>query len=302
MLKLLSGFSLVDLFPNVKYIDVLTGTRSKVQRIHRHIDEILGAIIREHELKRARSGGVNDIKDLIDVLLGIKDHGEQEIPLTTDNIKSVILDMFVGGSETSSTVVGWAMSELMKNPHIMEKAKAEVRRVLKGKTKIEVTDIGELHYMNMVIKETLRLHTPIPMLPPREVINTCLVDGFDIPAGTRVFVNAWALARDPRYWGDDAEVFKPERFSNGSLVDYKGTSFEFVPFGAGRRICPGITFGGTNVSFTLANLLFHFNWEIPDGMKPEELDMTESFGVTAARKTDLCLLATPDSPTSCWKY
>ncbi|XP_038977072.1 alpha-humulene 10-hydroxylase-like [Phoenix dactylifera] len=145
------------------------------------------------------------------------------------------------------------MAELMRHPEIMEKVQAEVRQALKGKARIEEEDINKFHYMKLVIQESLRLHQPGPLLLPRVCRETCQVDGYNIPAGSRIIVNAWAAATDPRYW-EDPESFRPERF-DGSSVDYKGGNFEYMPFGAGRRICPAMTFGLAQVEMALANLL-----------------------------------------------
>ncbi|CDP07877.1 unnamed protein product [Coffea canephora] len=199
-------------------------------------------------------------------------------------------DIFSGGTETSSTTVEWAMSELMRNPRAMVKAQSEVRNAFVGKKTIEETDIQELKYLKSVIKETLRLHPPVPLLVPRKCRQVTEIDGYIIPIKTRVIVNAWAIGRDPEYW-DDPESFKPERFENSS-VDFSGCHFQYVPFGAGRRICPGISFGLANVELPLALLLYHFDWKLPNGLKPSDLDMTETMGITAPRKENLRLLAT----------
>jgi cytochrome P450 len=196
--------------------------------------------------------------------------------------------LFTGGGETSSGTVLWAMSEMVKNPKVMEEAQAEVRRVFNKKGCVDETELHQLIYLKSVIKETLRLHPVAPLLLPRESRERCQISGYEIPAKTRVMVNAWAIGRDPRYWVE-AENFKPERFVN-SPIDFKGADFEYIPFGAGRRICPGIAFGIPNVELPLAELLYHFDWKLPNGMKSEELDMTESFGLTAGRKHDLCLI------------
>ena len=201
--------------------------------------------------------------------------------------------MFIAGTETSSTVVEWAMSELIRNPSIMERAQEEVREAMKGKNRVEDSDTSELKYMKLIIKETMRLHPPAPLLQ-RRCRETCEVMGYEIEAGTCVFVNAWAIGRDPRHW-DDAETFKPERFQ-GSSIGFNGLDLECLPFGAGRRICPGIGFGLAVVELALASLLLHFDWKLPDGMKPEELDMRETRGLVASRKTELKLMATTRIP------
>ncbi|XP_077230089.1 premnaspirodiene oxygenase-like [Tasmannia lanceolata] len=202
--------------------------------------------------------------------------------------------MFGAGTETSSTVMVWAMAQLMRNPRKMEKAQEEVRKVLKGKEKILESDIGELTYLKLVIKETMRLCPPLPLLVPRESMEKCEINGYEIPKKTRVLVNSWALSRDPRYW-ENPEVFEIERFSRNS-IDFKGQDFEFIPFGAGRRGCPGMLFGLATIELALSNLLYHFHWKLPHGMKAENLDMREAFGLTSARRTSLNLVATPHFP------
>ncbi|CAL1385386.1 unnamed protein product [Linum trigynum] len=183
------------------------------------------------------------------------------------------------------------MSELVRDERVMKKAQAEVRAVFGKGGKVEETGIHELNYLKMVIKESLRLHPPLPLLVPRKSLEQCEMEGYIIPEKTKVIVNAWAIGRDPKYWSDP-ERFYPERFTDNRTVDYKGNDFEFIPFGAGRRICPGISFGVSTVETALANLLFHFDWKLPGGVKPESLDMDELFGVTVRRKNELHLIPT----------
>jgi cytochrome P450 len=197
-------------------------------------------------------------------------------------------DLFIAGSETSSGIVLWAMSEMIKNPIVMEEAQVEVRRVFDKKGYVDETELHQLTYLKSVIKETLRLHPTVPLLVPRESRERCEINGYEIPAKTRVAVNAWAIGRDPKYW-IEAESFKPERFVN-NLIDFKGTDFEYIPFGAGRRMCPGIAFALPNVELPLAKLLYHFDWKLPNGMSHEEFDMTEAFGLTVGKKHDVCLI------------
>ena len=204
-------------------------------------------------------------------------------------------NIFAAGGETSATTIDWTMAEMIRNPRVMKRAQAEVREVFKMNGRVDETCINEMKYLKLVIKETLRLHPPAPLLLPRECGEACEIDGYHIPVKSKVIVNAWAIGRDPNSWSDP-ERFYPERFSNSSL-DYKGNNFEFIPFGAGRRICPGITFGLMNVELTLALLLHHFDWKLPNGMKAEELDMTEQFALTVRRKDGLFLI--PSTATQC---
>lgn len=179
------------------------------------------------------------------------------------------------------------MSELVRNPEVMARAQAEVREKLQGKPTVTEDDLVHLKYIKLIIKETLRMHPVVPLLLPRECRESCKVMGYDIPEGTTVFVNVWAIGRDPKYW-DDAATFKPERFEDGS-VDSKGTDFEYTPFGAGRRICPGMAFAQASMELVLAALLYHFDWKLPGGMLPSEVDMTEEMGINVRRKQDLYL-------------
>jgi cytochrome P450 len=195
--------------------------------------------------------------------------------------------MFAAGSETSSTTLNWCMTELVRNPEAMAKAQAEVREAFKGRSTIDEDDLKGLSYLNLVIKEALRLHTPIPLLVPKKCRETCRVMGYDVPKGMVVFINMWAICRDPKYW-DDPEEFKPERFENNNL-DYKGTDYEFLPFGAGRRICPGINLGVGNIELALASLLYHFDWKLPDGIEPKDVDVCEVAGLVGSKKTSLVL-------------
>ncbi|KAK7855040.1 germacrene a oxidase [Quercus suber] len=148
-------------------------------------------------------------------------------------------DIFSGASETSATMIEWAMSELLRNPKVMEKTQAEVRQALKGRKNIDEVDIQKLDYLKLVVKETLRLHPPAALIP-RESREKCEINGYEIPNNTKVYINAWAIGRDTEYWSD-ADCFHPERFQ-GSHIDFRGANFEFIPFGGGRRICPGISF------------------------------------------------------------
>ncbi|CAN1257004.1 Cytochrome P450 726A27 [Linum perenne] len=225
--------------------------------------------------------------DLVDILLKVQENGELEIPFTDDNVKAIILDVFTGGSDTTSSLIEWAMSEMLRNPRVLNKAQEEVRQHPHSKNIVEEANISELNYLKLVIKE---------VLVPRQNMENCEIDGYTIPANTKIIINAWAIGRNPKYW-TQPDMFYPERFID-SNIDYRGFNFEFIPFGAGRRMCPGITFGITNVELVLANLLYHFDWVLPNGEKFEDLDMTETLGIMVNRKTNLCLVPIPYRPAA----
>ncbi|KAH8499595.1 hypothetical protein H0E87_014988 [Populus deltoides] len=295
--KAAGGYSLADVYPSIKLLSVISGMRLTLEKIHARLDKILQDIINEHRSKKemaAKTGADEEEHDLVDVLLGIQDQGDTEFSLTDNNIKAIILDLFVAGTDTSSTTVVWAMSEMVKHPRVMKKAQEEVRQVFGDKGTVDEAGLHELNYLKLAIKETFRLHPPVPLLLPRESREDCKINGYDIPIKSKVIVNVSAIGRDPTYW-NEPERFYPERFLDNS-IDYKGTDFELLPFGAGRKMCPGILFGTVNVELPLAQLLFHFDWNLPKGLKPEDLDMSEVFGAVVTRKNDLCLIPIPHHP------
>ena len=297
--KLVSGFNLGDLFPSSRLASFISGTARLAEENHRKCFELMEYAIQQHEQQRAAASGNGDVEeeggeDLVDTLLRIRKEGGLDVPLTMGMIKAVILDLFGAGSETSATTLQWAMSELMRYPNVMRKAQAEVRNNLQRKHKVTEDDLANLKYLRLVIKETMRLHPAAPLLLPREAMEPCKILGYDIPKGTTVLVNAWAIGRDPKYW-EDPEEFKPERFES-EMVDFKGTNFEYIPFGAGRRMCPGMTFAQASMEIVLASLLYHFDWELPSRVKPDGLDMTEEMGLTVRRKNDLYLHAVVHVP------
>ncbi|KAH0464651.1 hypothetical protein IEQ34_007437 [Dendrobium chrysotoxum] len=284
----LSGFKVVDLFPSWSFLGEISGLRHRMERVHMEMDGVLNEIIEEHEGKKLDVDDTNE--DLVDVLLRIKRSGEMDLSLTIENVKAVILDLFLAGSDTSSTTLVWAMTELIRHPKVMQKAQLEVRKSLNGKIRIEEGDIHKLPYLNQVIKETLRLHPPAPLLVPRLCCETVELAGYTIPVESRVVINVWTMMRDPKYW-EDPEIFRPERFEE-KAINFGVANFEYIPFGGGRRICPGMSFALASMELWLAQLLFYFDWELPGGRSPQELDVEEAFGLTLTRKNDLCLVAT----------
>ena len=198
--------------------------------------------------------------------------------------------MMAASMDTSATMIEWALSELIKHPPMMKKVINELEKVVGMERMVEESDLESLEYLNMVVKETLRLHPVAPLLIPHESMEDCTVDGFHIPQKSRVIVNVWAIGRDPNAW-TDADKFLPERFME-SDIDFRGQHFQFIPFGSGRRGCPGMQLGLTVVRLVLAQLVHCFDWELPDNMLPSELDMTEEFGLTLPRAKHLVAIPT----------
>jgi cytochrome P450 len=198
-------------------------------------------------------------------------------------------NIFLAGTDTSAAVVVWAMTTLMNNPRVMNKVQMEIRNLYENKDFINEDDIEKLLYLKSVVKETLRLFPPSPLLLPRETIENCNIDGYEIKPKTLVHVNAWAIGRDPKNW-EDPEEFYPERFFMSS-IDFKGKNFELIPFGSGRRMCPAMNLGVVTVELILANLVHSFDWKMPNGFDKEQvLDTQVKPGITMHKKIDLYLV------------
>jgi cytochrome P450 len=206
----------------------------------------------------------------------------------------VVQDLIAGGTDTSAITVEWAISELLRKPEILAKATEELDRVVGRGRLVTETDMTSLPYVEAIVKETMRVHPVAPLLAPHVAREDASVGGYDIPAGTRVLVNVWTIARDPALW-DSPEEFMPERFI-GSKIDVKGQDFELLPFGSGRRMCPGYSLGLRVIQVSLANLLHGFAWRLPDGMTKEQLSMEEIFGLSTPRKFPLEVVVEPKLP------
>ncbi|KAK3422955.1 hypothetical protein EUGRSUZ_G03310 [Eucalyptus grandis] len=293
------GFSVSDIFPSLKFLPDMTGMNSKFRMLQRKIDSILDSILDDREIMRREQflRSKDDTcgrEDILDVLLRLRETNELGLNLTTRKIKGIIMDLFVAGSITTSTLIEWTMSELIRNPKVMAKAQAEVRAVLKEKGCLEESELNKLKYLLSIIKESFRLHPPVPLIP-REATEEREINGYKVPASSRILTNVMAIGRDPHHW-TDPEKFKPERFLE-STMDFIGTNFELLPFGSGRRACPGIALANANIEVTLASLLYHFDWKLPNGEAMEKLDMTEAFAGTVTRMNSLNVIAIPYIPT-----
>ncbi|CAI0547500.1 unnamed protein product [Linum tenue] len=292
LMSLLGGYFVGDFIPSLFWVNWVSGVNRRVDKTFKEFDDILESVLIEHE----KNGGVKtsdmgeeEGKSFVDVLLEEQKDGKSGHFLGRDNIKALLLDMFVGGTDTTATLVEWVMAELLRHPDIMNKLQHEVRTVAKGN--VNENDLDNMTYLKQVILETLRLHPPVPLLAPRELMEDCTIMGYNLAAGTFIFTNAWAIGRDPNRWADPDE-FQPERFANRSLDD-SVHAFDVVPFGAGRRGCAGRSFALATAELLIANLVGRFDWALPDGGKAEDLDMSECTLPTIHLRYPLLAMATP---------
>ncbi|KAL3850405.1 hypothetical protein ACJIZ3_012287 [Penstemon smallii] len=286
--SMLVNFSIGEFIPWLGWINKFNGFDAAMKRVLKTRNEILDTFIQEY-LAVAEAEAEAEAEFLIDTLVGIYRGATPGVSIDLESVKALILNVLVAGAETASTTLEWAMTELIRHPSIYKKLQDEIKQVLKGKKDINENDLEKMHYMKAVIKETLRYHPPIAM-NLRECREDVNLMGYNIATKTGVIINMWAIGRDPAYW-DEPHVFLPERFLDSS-IDFKGFDFQFIPFGAGRRICPGISYANGVIELVLANLVHKFNWALPDGAKGESLDVIEQPGITNGRKYPLILIAT----------
>ncbi|XP_073294673.1 strychnine-11-hydroxylase-like isoform X1 [Primulina huaijiensis] len=283
---MLAGFFVGDYFPSLGWIDKLSGMNSRLEKVFKDLDMFCQELV-DDQLDPKKPKSLND--NILALLIRLKQEEAASVNLGWDNVKGVLIDIFVAGTETSAALIVWAMAALMKTPHAMKKAQEEVRNLVGNKGAVDEDDVPNLAYLKAIIKETLRMFPPNPLSVPRETIERCSIDGYEIPPKTVVYVNLHAIGLDPEYWENPTE-FNPDRFLD-STIDYRGQDFGLLPFGSGRRGCPGINLGIAIVELALANLLYSFDWELPHGMKKEDIDMEASPGLSQSKKNDLCLFA-----------
>ncbi|KAK7364065.1 hypothetical protein VNO80_12419 [Phaseolus coccineus] len=287
VMNLVGAFNLADYMPWLGVFDP-QGITKRLEKASKSIDERLEQIIQDHESNsydKDKKHNMNFVEILLSLMHQPDDvHNHQNV-IDRTNIKAIILDMISGALETSSTTLEWAMSELLRHPSVMKRLQHELEHVVGMNKHVEENDLKKLSYLNMVVKETLRLHPAGPLLVPRECREDVIIDGYLIKKKSRIMVNAWAIGRDPKVW-DNAEIFDPTRFENNN-VDIRGKDFRILPFGSGRRGCPGIQLGLTTVSLILAQLVHCFDWMLPLGMSCDELDMQEMFRLSIPRKNPL---------------
>ncbi|KAF7809685.1 Cytochrome P450 84A1 [Senna tora] len=304
--KLFGAFNIADFIPYLGWVDP-QGLNTRLANARAALDGFIDKIIDEHiEKKRMNCGkkNVNEETDMVDELLAFYSEEakvnetedlQNSIKLTKDNIKAIIMDVMFGGTETVASAIEWAMAELMRNPEDLKRVQQELGEVVGLDRRVEESDFEKLTHLKCALKETLRLHPPIPLLL-HETAEDAEVSGYFVPKKARVMINAWAIGRDRNSW-DEPDSFRPSRFLKEGVPDFKGSNFEFIPFGSGRRSCPGMQLGLYALELAVAHLLHCFTWELPDGMKPSEMDMSDVFGLTAPRASRL--IAVPSKRVVC---
>nr|UNO76255.1 flavonoid 3'-monooxygenase [Glycyrrhiza uralensis] len=292
-LMVLGGvFNISDFIPQLAWLD-LQGVQAKVKKVEKKFHAFLTNIIEEHKSSISKGG---EHKDLLTALLshvGVPDENGHK--LTEHEIKGLLQDMFVAGTDTSSSTTEWAIAELIRNPRILAQVQQELDTVVGRERNVKEEDLPHLPYLQAVVKENFRLHPSTPLSLPRIAAESCEIFGYHIPKGATIMVNVWAIARDPKEWTNPLE-FKPERFLPGGEkadVDVRGNDFEVIPFGAGRRICVGMNLGFRMVQLLTATLAHSFNWELENGLNPEKLNMDEAYGLTLQRAVPLSVHPKP---------
>uniref|UniRef100_A0AAT9UTD8 Cytochrome P450 CYP736A n=1 Tax=Angelica decursiva TaxID=52491 RepID=A0AAT9UTD8_9APIA len=290
--KTAGEFNVADFIPFLGALD-LQGFTRRTKVTGKELDRILEIIIDDHE-QEASKGCEKPSKDFVDVLLALKSnptgtHEQLAKNIDRSNIKAIVLDIIFGSVGTAQTAIEWIMTELIRHKRVMKLVQEEIRNVMGNCEFVQESHLSKLNYLHMVVKESMRLHPVVPLLIPHESMEDIVVDGYYIPKKSRIIINGWGLGRDPKIWSENVEKFFPERFI-GSDIDLRGQNFQLIPFGSGRRGCPGMHLGLANVKLVVAQLVNSFDWELPFGMSPDALNMDETLGLTSPRAQHLLVI------------
>ncbi|CAN8278237.1 unnamed protein product [Cochlearia groenlandica] len=284
LMKQLGLLTVGSYVPWLAWTDRVSGLMGQLEKTAKDFDDLLENIVQEHEA----GDGLNN--DFVNVLLAVQKEKSIGFELDRLSLKAIVLDVFVGGSDTSSTLLEWEMTELLRHPECLKKLRDDVRSICKGRTSVSEDDIPKMNYLKSVIKETLRLHPPVPLMVPHESTEDVKLRYHHIPSGTQVLINLWAIGRETATWGPDANEFRPERHLDSS-IDFRGQDFELIPFGSGRRMCPGISFAVVLNEIVLANLINGFDWQSTED-DDDETEVAESTGSGIRRMFPLNAIAT----------
>ncbi|KAH6819619.1 hypothetical protein C2S51_003222 [Perilla frutescens var. frutescens] len=284
--QLTSTFFVSDYFPALSWVDKASGLMKRLDCAFEKLDSFYQELI-DDNLRRG-GGGEDQDNNILHTTIKLELDSTQP---NWDRVKALLMNIFLGGTDSSAASIVWNMTALMKAPAMMKKVQEEIRNAVGNKGKVGDDDLPKLPYLKAIMNETFRLYAPVPMLAPRETTAKCNLNGYEIPPKTTVYVNLWAIARDPEYWAVSPGEFLPERFmgSDTDMIDVKGQDFGAIPFGSGRRICPGMFMGLANVELAVANLLYSFDWEMPPGIGIDQLDTDALPGLIMHKKNPLLL-------------
>ncbi|CAH8353133.1 unnamed protein product [Eruca vesicaria subsp. sativa] len=284
----LGSLAFADFFPAGWVIDRISGQHSKVKKAFVKLTNFFQYVIDDH----LKTGQSQDHSDIISVMLDmISKPTKDSFKVTDEHLLGIMSDVFLAGVNAGAITMIWTMTELARNPRAMKKLQEEIRTTLgPNKDKITEEDLEKVEYLKLVTEEAFRLHPPVPLLLPRLTMSDVKIQGYNIPKNTMIQINTYAIGRDPKYW-TRPEEFIPERFVDNP-IEYKGKHFELLPFGAGRRICPGMGTGITIVELGLLNLLYFFDWSLPEGMTIKDIDMEEDGAFAITKKVPLELVPT----------
>ncbi|XP_076921385.1 parthenolide synthase-like [Bidens hawaiensis] len=288
-IDLLNG-SVGDSFPFLGYfIDKFSGWKRKLDDRFSNLDAYIDAIIDDHLKDNIEEISEED-RDVVHAFLEMTSGKTASgYRLSHADLKALLMNILAAGIDSTVVVFVWVRSEIVKNERVMKKLQSEIRNCAGRIEKIEELNTTKMTYLKMVVKETLRLHTPAPLLIPHESLSHTQIAGYDVFPGTGVIINDWGIARDPSNWGENAGEFYPERFEN--VEGHLGPDrFEMILFGGGRRSCIAMNTAPANVEFVVGNLLYWFDWELPKGMKCEDLNMENHGTIVLGKKVPLCLV------------
>ncbi|CAL5367029.1 unnamed protein product [Camellia sinensis] len=257
-----------DFLPVLRWIDYQSFEKN-LGILYKKMDALLQGLIDEHRRDKSKN-------TMIDHLLSLQE--SQPEYYTDEIIKGLITIMIFAGTDTSSVTMEWAMSLLVNHPEVLKKARAEIDTHVGQDRLIDEHDLSKLHYLQAIISETFRLFPAAPLLVPHVSSDDCIIGGFNVPSDTLLLVNAWAIHRDPKIW-DDPTSFKPERFEGGEVEGHK-----LMPFGMGRRSCPGAGLAQRVVGLALGSLIQCFEWE---RVTEEAVNLTEGKGLTMPKAEPL---------------
>nr|A0A0C5Q4Y6.1 RecName: Full=Ferruginol synthase 1; Short=RoFS1; AltName: Full=11-oxomiltiradiene synthase; AltName: Full=Cytochrome P450 76AH22; AltName: Full=Ferruginol monooxygenase; Short=11-hydroxyferruginol synthase; AltName: Full=Miltiradiene oxidase [Salvia rosmarinus]AJQ30187.1 ferruginol synthase [Salvia rosmarinus] len=270
-----------DYFPILRPFDP-QGVKRRADVYFGRLLAIIEGFLNERVESRRTNPNAPKKDDFLETLVDTLQTNDNK--LKTDHLTHLMLDLFVGGSETSTTEIEWIMWELLANPEKMAKMKAELKSVMGEEKVVDESQMPRLPYLQAVVKESMRLHPPGPLLLPRKAESDQVVNGYLIPKGAQVLINAWAIGRDHSIW-KNPDSFEPERFLD-QKIDFKGTDYELIPFGSGRRVCPGMPLANRILHTVTATLVHNFDWKLE---RPEASDAHRGvlFGFAVRRAVPL---------------